>query len=63
MTAAEKVDVIKAIQDGYSHRQVALDLNVGRTQINNIIKNKNAIMEAFESAVNGKNKSTFPMQT
>ena len=52
--------MIKAIQNGCSHRQVALDLDIGRTQINNIIKNKNAIMEAFESGVNCKNKYLAP---
>ena len=60
LTVAEKVDVIKTVQNGCSHRQVALDLDRGRTQINNIIKNKNAIMEAFESGVNCKNKYLAP---
>ena len=32
LTLAEKVKAIHAVENGQSHRQVAIDLNVGRTQ-------------------------------
>ena len=57
---SEKVEAIKAVENGCLHRQVANDLNVGRTQINNIIKNKTSIMEAYKSGINGSNRYLAP---
>ena len=58
---SEKVEAIKAVENDHSHRQRANYLNVGRTQINTIIKNKISIMFVYESGVKGSNKYLAPV--
>ena len=49
LTLAEKVKVIEALNAGLSNVKVASNFNCGRTQMANIINNKDAIIEAYSN--------------
>ena len=56
LTIAEKINVIDAVETGKSHRCVANDFNVGRTQINQIISNKDSIKSMYSDGMNASFK-------
>ena len=64
LTLAQKVQVLDLVHGGMSHRAVADKFNVGRTQINNIVLQKQRIMKDYESGKNatGKYLSDFKLQ-
>ena len=43
LTLAKKIKVIDSVNTGKSHRAVAIDFNVGRTQINEIIHKRDSV--------------------
>ena len=45
----ERVSVLKKVEDGKSCRSIALELGVGKTQIQSIVKEKDEIMKRWES--------------
>ena len=49
---ADKIKVIDSINTGKSHRAVALDLNVGHTQINEIICKPDSIKSMYIEGTN-----------
>ena len=56
LTLAQKVQVLDLVHGGMSHRAVADKFNVGRTQINNIVLQKQCIMKDYESGKNATGK-------
>ena len=49
LTLEERVSVLKKAGDGKSCRSIALELGVGKTQIQSIVKEKDVIMKRWES--------------
>ena len=47
LTLAEKIEVIKAVENCLSNVKVALKFGCGHTQVDNIMLNKTAILEAY----------------
>ena len=45
LTLSQKVEVISAVDNGKSHRCVAKEFACGRTQVSNIIQNKEQILQ------------------
>ena len=60
LTLHDKVAVCKALDAGKSHRQIACDFEVGKTQIGNIAKQRDNIMVAFEAGAVGHRKYLSP---
>ena len=60
LTLAEKVKVINFINASKSHRAVAIDFNVGRTQINEIICKCDSIKSMFMEGTNTAMKYLAP---
>ena len=58
-TLVDKVKVIDAVQAGRSNRAVAIDFNVGHTQINQIMANKESITALYTEGMN----ATFKYDT
>ena len=53
LTLAKKIKVIDAVQAGKSHRAVPIEFDVGRTQVNQIIANKDSITALYTEGMNG----------
>lgn len=51
LTLKQKIDVINKSKSGVSSRKLAEEFNVGRTQIQNIVKRKSEFIDDFESNV------------
>jgi hypothetical protein len=49
LTLEERVKVIRLSESGESSRKISIDFAVGKTQVNNIIKNKAEIIKQWES--------------
>ena len=47
LTLAKRVEVINAVEEGFSHRAAAEKFSVGRTQVNNIILQKDRLLREF----------------
>ena len=60
LTLAQKVDVIDAVDNGKSHRAVALMFGVGRTHVNTIMSQKEQIRTAFAEGMNASIKYLAP---
>ena len=60
LTLAEKIKAIDAVQNGRSNRQVPLDFGVGRTQIDNIIKQKTKLLQLYDDGTSSKTKYSSP---
>ena len=60
MTLAEKIQGIDAVNNGKSHRSVALLFGVGHTQVNTIIGQKEAIKTAYQEGMNATIKILAP---
>ena len=56
LTLENKVKVIRRTGSGESARAIAVDSGVGKTQIQNIIKNKDVIMQQWASGANANRK-------
>ena len=52
LTVAEKISVIDTVQAGWSHRAVAIRFNVGCTQVNQIMANKDSITAMYTDGMN-----------
>ena len=60
LTLVEKAAVIDAIDSGKSHHSVALEFNVGCTQVNMIIVNRNTIKAAYTEGMSTNLKYLAP---
>lgn len=60
LTLADKVKVIEAVQSGMSNRTAAEKFSVGRTQINTIVLNQEAILRTYSEGANAKAKYLSP---
>ena len=60
LTLAEKIKAIDAVQNGRSNRQVASDFGVGRTQIDNIIRQKTELLQLYDAGTSSKTKYLSP---
>ena len=60
LTLEEKISVIDTVENGKSHRAIALIFNVGRTQVNHIIQNKDTYRNAFQESMNADIKYLVP---
>ena len=60
LTLEEKVSVLDAIENGQSHRAVALQSQCGHTQVNEIIKHKQTSRTAYQEGMNGDIKYLVP---
>lgn len=60
LTLADKVAVIEAVTSGQSQRQVAVQFSCGRTQVSNIMAEKETILKAFRDGRNSKAKYIVP---
>ena len=47
----ERIEAVQLSRQGKSARQIALELGVGRTQVQNILKNKEEILRVYEGGV------------
>ncbi len=56
LTLAEHVQALKLLNSGKSARKVAIEMGVGRTQINDIAKRKSEVLEEYEQAANPNTK-------
>ena len=56
LTLEEKVKVIMLNEKGESSRKLAVTFDVGKTQINNIIKDKENIVGKWENGMDGSRK-------
>ena len=52
----DKVKVIRLHEKGDSSRKLVAEVNVGKTQINNIIAGKEKVIEEWDGGVNGRRK-------
>lgn len=57
LTLNERVEVLRLVESGTSYRKVANIFQVGRTQISNIVKRKEEILEDYSNKVPGNRKS------
>lgn len=56
LTLEDRVKVIDRVKKGESCRAVALSLDVGKTQIQSIIKDKETIMKEWQEGGNAERK-------
>ena len=61
LTLAQKVQALDLVHGGMSHRAVADKFNVGHTQINNIVLQKQRIMKDYESGKNATGKYLYQL--
>ena len=57
LTLKDRVKVIERSKSGETYLKFALDLGVGKNQIQNIIKYQNSILERFKSGEKCKRKN------
>ena len=60
LTLEERVSVLKKVGDGKSCRSIALELGVGKTQIQSIVKEKDELMKRWESGSRADAKYSKP---
>jgi kinesin family protein 6/9 len=58
LTLEERNYCVKLLESGKSSRVVAVELGVGRTQVQNVLKRKREILDEYES--NGNRDSKRP---
>lgn len=56
LTLRQRIDVIRKSESGLSARKIAEYFNVGKTQIQDILKRKKELLEDFEKNVNSDQK-------
>ncbi len=56
LTLEEKVKVIRLNEKDDSSRRIAAEFDVGKTQINSIVKNKDEILQQWESGSSSARK-------
>lgn len=56
LTLSDKMRVIEAVDGGMSNRAMALKLNCGRTQVNTIMLQCDAIQSAYKDGMNASKK-------
>ena len=60
LTLSEHVDVVCYVNEGHSHRQAADRFGIGRTQINNVMLQKDKVLQEFSDGKNSKIKYLTP---
>ena len=60
LTLEERVSVLKKVGDGKSCRSIALELGVGKTQIQSIVKEKDELTKRWESGSRADAKYSKP---